>query len=196
MSTYYFLHWDAKYDELALANRLDDDARKNRKPRYALRHKATGLWLHVANQTNYKHVYTSAVEPSVKTMSTVRYWLNRMVAPDEWEIVPMAVQPVTDIAALQEKIDKITAAAKWHEAPEMPPGPGIYMAVWADDGAWAAQYFPLGISDDEGNVTGTWLTPDGSIRTAPIAWRYLPAVPDKYVAQIRLFARDASEDDY
>lgn len=194
MADYNYVRWDAQYDELALANRLDDTARKNRKPRYALRHKESGLWLHVAPRS-WQSVFTSAVEPSVKTLSTVRYWLNRMVKPDEWEIVPMEVQPVTDLKALQEKIDQITALAKWHESPEMPPGPGIYIAVWTEDGAWAAQYFPLGLSNEDGDIEGTWLTPDGSIRTAPIAWRYLPAIPDKYLTQIRLFPND-DEDGY
>lgn len=201
MADYNYVRRDAQYDELALANRLDDTARKNRKPRYALRHKESGLWLHVAPRS-WQSVYTSAVEPSVKTLATVRYWLNRMVNPQAWEIVPMEVQPVTDLQALQEKIDKVQAAAKWHEAPEMPKGPGQYIAVWPEDGVWAASYWPGGVSrmgeDEAGEWTslGNWVTPDGSVRTDPIAWRYLPAVPDKYLAQMRLFARDASEDDY
>ena len=155
MPDYNYVRWDAQYDELALANRLNDTARKNRKPRYALRHKESGLWLHVS-ASSYQRVYTSAVEPTVKTMSTVRYWLNRMVNPQAWEIVPMEVQPVTDLKALQEKIDKVQAAAKWHEAPEMPKRPGSYIAVWASDGAWTAAYWPNGVStlgeDEQGDL--------------------------------------------
>ena len=77
----------------------------------------------------------------------------------------------------------VSGLNEWHDLPDLPSHVGHYLAFWKEDGAWVAQYWPSGIEDESGNK-GNWLTtPDGSIRPAPIAWRHLPSVPEKYAKQ-------------
>ena len=89
--------------------------------------------------------------------------------------------------AAEAQLAIVSGLSEWHDLPELPTHVGHYLAFWAEDGAWIAQYWPSGIEDEKGN-RGHWLTtPDGSIRPNPVAWRHLPSVPDRYVVQAEYF---------
>lgn len=90
------------------------------------------------------------------------------------------------IAELEAQLTIVSGLNEWHDLPELPPHVGAYLGFWKEDGAWVVEYWPSGMQDAQGKQ-GNWLTtPDGSIRPAPIAWRHLPAVPEKYTQQCEI----------
>jgi hypothetical protein len=108
------------------------------------------------------------------------------------EFLPLAMaNPLAEMTkraeAAEAQLAIVSGLSEWHDLPELPTHVGHYLAFWAEDGAWIAQYWPSGIEDEKGN-RGHWLTtPDGSIRPNPVAWRHLPSVPDRYVVQAEYF---------
>lgn len=94
-----------------------------------------------------------------------------------------------------ETAERLLAAREqtdeWKEQPESPPGPGHYIAFWAEDGAWIAEFWPHGLAALSGDRWQWRTVADDSLRPAPIAWRHLPPVPQRYTAL--LSKRDESE---
>ena len=51
-----------------------------------LRHIPTGQYLRVNNYRGWAE-YSVGDVPTIRTKSTMAYWLNRMQAPEDWEFV-------------------------------------------------------------------------------------------------------------
>lgn len=85
--------------------------------------------------------------------------------------------------AAEAQLAIVSGLNEWHDLPELPPHVGAYLGFWKEDGAWVVEYWPSGMQDAQGKQGNWFTTPDGSIRPAPIAWRHLPAVPEKYAQQ-------------
>lgn len=84
-----------------------------------------------------------------------------------------------------EKAEKLLVAREqadeWKEQPESPPGPGLYLAFWVEDGAWVTEFWTSGFQGEQGERWHWRTVADDSLRPAPIAWRHLPPVPQRYI---------------
>lgn len=52
-------------------------------PKYALKHRATGLYL----KADGGRYWLVSAWPTLRPMSAISWWLNRMEQPGEWDVV-------------------------------------------------------------------------------------------------------------
>lgn len=71
---------------------------------------------------------------------------------------------------------------EWHEPPDLPPSRGLYVGFWYEDGAWIVEYK---LASSRGQSTDWYTATDKRHRPPPVAWHYLPAVPQKYLARMK-----------
>lgn len=82
-----------------------------------------------------------------------------------------------EAADLRRQLKRAMELSAWHEPSEQMPIEFIpVVAYWQEDGAWNTVLYPLmpGLNDEGSR----WYThPDGSYRSAPVCWRYIPTPP-------------------